>query len=152
MSEQVSWFLELAVKPGQIDDVRALIREMAESAQTEPGALNYEWSISGDERVIHSYERYADSGAVLAHLSVFGEKFAERLLGAVDGLRRPDSSGQRGARRLRSALHDTVRRIRTQTGRSGDAGPSERHVAGNWRSPWKTASTLFPSGSMTNAA
>jgi hypothetical protein len=31
-------------------------------------------------------------------------------------------------------------------------GPSERHVAGSWRSPWKTASTLFPSGSMTNAA
>lgn len=87
MSEQVSWFLELAVKPGQIDDVRALIREMAESAQTEPGALNYEWSISGDEGVIHSYERYADSGAVLAHLSAFGEKFAERLLAAVDPTR-----------------------------------------------------------------
>ena len=29
---------------------------------------------------------------------------------------------------------------------------SERHAAGSWRSPWKTASTLFPSGSMTNAA
>jgi hypothetical protein len=31
-------------------------------------------------------------------------------------------------------------------------GSTERHVAGSWRSPWKTASTLFPSGSMTNAA
>ena len=30
--------------------------------------------------------------------------------------------------------------------------PSKRHVAGSWRSPWKTASTLFPSGSITNAA
>ena len=42
-----------------------------------------------------------------------------------------------------------------ETTRSGDipnAHPSERHVAGSWRSPWKTASTLFPSGSMTNAA
>jgi putative transposase len=29
---------------------------------------------------------------------------------------------------------------------------SERQAAGSWRSPWKTASTLFPSGSMTNAA
>jgi hypothetical protein len=29
MSEQVSWFLEFAVKPGQSDDVRALIREMS---------------------------------------------------------------------------------------------------------------------------
>ena len=32
------------------------------------------------------------------------------------------------------------------------ARPSERHAAGSWRSPWKTASTLFPSGSMTYAA
>jgi len=37
--------------------------------------------------VIHSYEQYADSGAVLAHLSTFGEKFAERLLTAVDPTR-----------------------------------------------------------------
>jgi len=87
MSEQVSWFLELAVKPGQIDDVRALIRDMVESTQTEPGALNYEWSISEDESVVHSYERYADSGAVLAHLSTFGERFAEGLLAAVDPTR-----------------------------------------------------------------
>ena len=29
---------------------------------------------------------------------------------------------------------------------------SLRHAAGSWWSPWKTASTLFPSGSMTNAA
>jgi hypothetical protein len=32
------------------------------------------------------------------------------------------------------------------------AGPGEPQAAGSWRSPWKTASTLFPSGSMTNAA
>ena len=37
-------------------------------------------------------------------------------------------------------------------GHSANAGPSERHSSGSWRSPWKTASTLFPSGSMTNAA
>ena len=53
MSEQVSWFLELAVKSGRSDDVRALIREMVESTQAEPGALNYEWSISDDESVFH---------------------------------------------------------------------------------------------------
>ena len=38
VSEQVSWFLELAVKPGQSSEVRALIHEMVESTQTEPGA------------------------------------------------------------------------------------------------------------------
>jgi len=87
MSEEVSWSLELAVKPGQIDVVRALILEMVESTQNEPGALMYEWSISDDESTIHSYDRYADSDAVLEHLSTFGEKFGERLLGAVDPTR-----------------------------------------------------------------
>jgi quinol monooxygenase YgiN len=87
MSEEVSWFLELTIKPSQIDVVRSLIPEMVDSTQNEPGALIYEWSISDDESVICSYERYADSEAVLAHLSTFGEKFGERLLAAVDPTR-----------------------------------------------------------------
>ena len=73
MSEEVSWSLELTIKPGQIDVVRTLIPEMVDSTQNEPGALMYEWSISDDESAIHSYERYADSEAVLEHLSTFGE-------------------------------------------------------------------------------
>lgn len=87
MSEEISWSLELAIKPGQIDVVRSLIPEMVESTRNEPGALTYEWSISDDESVIHSHERYADSEAVLAHLTAFGERFAERLLPAVDPTR-----------------------------------------------------------------
>jgi quinol monooxygenase YgiN len=87
MSEKISWSLELAIKPGQVDVVRALIPEMVDSTENEPGALIYEWSISDEESVIHSYERYADSEAVLEHLSTFGQKFAERLLAAVDPTR-----------------------------------------------------------------
>ena len=87
MSEEISWFLELAVKPNQLDVVRTLIPEMVHATQNEPGALVYEWSIGDEETAIHSYERYADSEAVLTHLSAFGEKFAERLLAAVDPTR-----------------------------------------------------------------
>lgn len=67
MSEEISWFLELAVKPNQIDVVRTLIPEMVDSTRNKPGALGYEWSVSDKETAIHSYERYADSEAVLAH-------------------------------------------------------------------------------------
>ena len=49
MSEEVSWSLELTIKPGQIDVGRTLIPEMVDSTQNEPGALMYEWSISDDE-------------------------------------------------------------------------------------------------------
>jgi len=49
MSEEVSVFLELTIKPGQIDVVRTLIPEMVESTRNEPGALVYECSISDEE-------------------------------------------------------------------------------------------------------
>ena len=84
MSDHVSWSLEVAVKPGQLDELKAVLAEMIESTQAEPGALIYEWSIGGDGSTAQAYERYADSAAVLAHLTTFGEKFAGRLLGAVD--------------------------------------------------------------------
>ncbi len=83
MSDQVSWLLELAVKPGELDNLRALMAEMVESTQGEPGTLAYEWSIDEGGGVVHVYERYADSAAVMAHLGTFGKRFADRFLGAV---------------------------------------------------------------------
>jgi quinol monooxygenase YgiN len=87
MSEHVSWLLELAVKPGQLETFKTLMTEMVESTRAEPGALVYEWSISDDGSVIHLYERYADSAATLTHLAAFGEKFAQRFLAGVEPTR-----------------------------------------------------------------
>jgi quinol monooxygenase YgiN len=87
MSEHVSWLLELAVKPGELDNFKGLVDEMIESTRAEPGTLTYEWSINEDGSVIHLYERFADSGASVAHLSAFGEKFAPQFLAAVDPTR-----------------------------------------------------------------
>jgi quinol monooxygenase YgiN len=84
MSEAVSWVVELAVKPGKLEEFRTLMNEMVESTQTEPGTLAYEWFVSDDGSVVQIYERYADSDATMAHVRVFGEKFAERFLAAVD--------------------------------------------------------------------
>ena len=87
MSDQVAWLLELAVKPGELENFKALMAEMIESAQGEAGVLTYEWSISDDGSAIHIYERFADSAAVVAHLTAFGETFAQRFLAAVDPTR-----------------------------------------------------------------
>jgi quinol monooxygenase YgiN len=87
MGDQVSWLLELAVKPGEVENFRALMNEMVESTRAESGTLGYEWFISDDGSVVHIYERYLDSAAVMTHLGAFGEKFAERFLAAVDPTR-----------------------------------------------------------------
>ena len=87
MGEQVSWVVELAVKPGELENFRALMDEMVESTRGEPGALSYEWFVSEDGRVVHICERYADSAAAAAHLGTFGEKFAGRFLAMVEPTR-----------------------------------------------------------------
>jgi quinol monooxygenase YgiN len=87
MSDRVSWVLEVAVKPGQLEAFRALMQEMVESTRAESGALGYEWFVSVDGGVVHLYERYADSAAVVAHLATFGERFAGRFLASVDSTR-----------------------------------------------------------------
>ncbi|TIW61021.1 MAG: antibiotic biosynthesis monooxygenase [Mesorhizobium sp.] len=87
MSGHVSWVIEVAVKPGELDNFRGLIKEMIESTRSESGTLMYEWSISEDGSVVHGYERFTDSEAAVAHLSAFAEKFAKRFLAAVDPTR-----------------------------------------------------------------
>ena len=81
----VAWLLELAVKEGELANVKALMKEMVDATQVnEPGALHYEWSLSDDGKQVHLYERYTDSDAVMTHLGTFGERFADRFLGSMD--------------------------------------------------------------------
>jgi quinol monooxygenase YgiN len=84
MGDQISWQVELAVKPGQLDNFRALTGEMVESTRGEPGVLSYERFVADDGKFVHVYERYADSAAALAHLRKFGKNFGERFLSMVD--------------------------------------------------------------------
>ncbi len=88
MSDAVSWVLEINVKDGQLDALKALAREMSEATQAdEPGASHYEWFADPDGMTVHIYERYADSAATMVHLGNFGAKFAERFLACVDPAR-----------------------------------------------------------------
>ena len=84
MGSQVSWRVELAVKPGELENFRALTREMVEFARSEPGVLIYERFAGKDGKVVHVYERYSDSAAALAHLLDFKQRFGERFSGMVD--------------------------------------------------------------------
>src|SRR6186713_2829888 len=83
MDDRISWVLEVAVKPGQLEPFRALMGEMVESTRAESGAMDYAWFVAEDGAVVHLFERYADSAAALAHLGTFGERFAGRFLDAV---------------------------------------------------------------------
>ncbi len=88
MSNHVYWMLELEILAGQDDEFETLMAEMVSATEAnEPGTLNYEWSRSTDGKACHIYERYVDSAAVLTHLGIFGERFAERFLKVVKPVR-----------------------------------------------------------------
>ena len=88
MSNDVYWVLELNIKPGELDNMKALMNEMVEATQAnEPDTLNYEWFISEDEKTCHLYERYADSAAVMTHLGNFRQYFARRFLAVFEPTR-----------------------------------------------------------------
>jgi quinol monooxygenase YgiN len=87
VSDQISWHVELAVKPGQINNFRALTTEMVESTRAEAGVLNYERFISDDGNFVHVYERYTNSATAVAHLQIFAKNFSERFMTMVDRTR-----------------------------------------------------------------
>jgi len=81
MATEISWMLELNLKPGHEKDFAALMNEMvAATRANEPGTLSYEWSLSADGSICHIFERYTDSAAVMIHLATFGRTFAGRFL------------------------------------------------------------------------
>jgi quinol monooxygenase YgiN len=87
MSDQISWWVELAIKPGQLENFQTLTHEMVEATRRERGVLSYQRFISDDGRIVHAFERYADSIAAVEHLRTFERSFSIRFLQMVDRIR-----------------------------------------------------------------
>ncbi len=84
MTNEISWHVELTVKPGQLESFRALTGEMVELTRRERGVLSYQRFVSDDGKLVHVYERYADSAAAVAHLRQFATNFSGRFLTVVE--------------------------------------------------------------------
>jgi len=84
VSDEVAWRAELEVKSDQVASLLALTDKMVQAASLEIGCLSYQRFISPDGKSVHVYERYLNSGAALAHLKGFFEKFAASFAAMVD--------------------------------------------------------------------
>lgn len=83
-SEQVSWLVELKVRPEHLSAFRELSEEMAQAALTEAGTLLFERYVDGENKSVHLIERYVDSHAAMVHLANFREQFARRFSPLVE--------------------------------------------------------------------
>lgn len=81
MKNEIFWIFEFAVKDGQFDKFKDLMKEMvAATKKNEPGTIGYEWTLTEDKSQCHIHERYSDSHATVLHLTTFIEKYAGRLM------------------------------------------------------------------------
>jgi quinol monooxygenase YgiN len=65
----VYFLVDLTIHEGKLDSFEAIVQKMIANTQREPGALGYEWCLSADRKRCRIIETYADSDAVLAHLT-----------------------------------------------------------------------------------
>ena len=98
MSTQVHFLVDLTILEGKFDSFEAIAQEMVASSQQEAGALRYEWYLSADRKRCRIVETYADSDAVLAHLTGWAvQEGVPKLLEAA-GLDRFEVYGDPGAK------------------------------------------------------
>jgi len=75
---QISWWVELIVRPGCLDEFERLTGEMVASTRAESGVLAYQRFISEDRQAVYVHERYENCDAAVAHLVKFAATFGER--------------------------------------------------------------------------
>lgn len=52
---EISWRVELSVKPGQLENFKALTGMMVEMSKNELGTLSYQRFVTDDGRSVHLY-------------------------------------------------------------------------------------------------
>lgn len=66
--DQVQYVVEFVIKPGKLDDFKALARELVERVEAEePGTKSYQWYLSPNGMRCHLHQWYEDSAAFVAH-------------------------------------------------------------------------------------
>jgi quinol monooxygenase YgiN len=65
----VRFRVDCKINAGKLDAFQSIGEAMIAGTQKEPGALEYEWFLSGDRTRCQLLESYANPDAVLAHLT-----------------------------------------------------------------------------------
>src|SRR5271165_5604296 len=68
-SKIVRFTVSLSIADGKLEAFEKIAEVMLAATRSEPGALGYDWYVSGDRRHCRLLETYADADAVVAHLT-----------------------------------------------------------------------------------
>ena len=82
--KEICWWVELAVRPGCLDDFEKLTGEMVTAARAESGVLASQRFIMHDQRTIYVHEQYENSDVAARHLRNFAASFGARYASMVE--------------------------------------------------------------------
>jgi quinol monooxygenase YgiN len=87
MSEPLYLIFQANIREGQYAALLEVSKKLIAQTEQEKGAPLYEWFVSEDKKVVHVIERYADSDALLEHMSNFSKSNGAELMQAVQDAR-----------------------------------------------------------------
>ena len=84
MREEIYWLVTCVVKPGKFAGFTEAIVPLVAATKAEEGSLAYDYSVNEDETLVHIFEAYRDSAAVVSHVTEVFPLYAEGFLAGVD--------------------------------------------------------------------
>ena len=100
----VRFTVDLTINAEKFKEFEGIAQAMIAGSEKEPGALGYDWFLSGDRKRCRIVETYADANAVLAHLtSPVVQELVPKLLEAssLNGFEVYGDPGPKAAEMLR---------------------------------------------------
>lgn len=79
MRDEIYWVVTATLRPDDLDAFTGAITPLVAATREEPGSIAYDYSVSGDRTVVHIYESYRDSAAVVTHVEDTFSRFAEEF-------------------------------------------------------------------------
>lgn len=84
MREEIYWVVTGALVPEDFDAFKEVITPLVEATREEEGSNAYDYSVNDDRTVVHIYESYRDSQAVVTHVRDTFSQFAEEFSALLD--------------------------------------------------------------------
>ncbi|GAA1001668.1 putative quinol monooxygenase [Subtercola frigoramans] len=84
MRNEIYWLVTCEVKPGKFEEFTKVVEPLVAATKAEEGSLAYDYSVNDDQTLVHIFESYRDSTAVVDHVTKTFSQFADAFGACVD--------------------------------------------------------------------
>jgi quinol monooxygenase YgiN len=82
--DEIYWVVTCSVHPGKFARFKTVVAPLVAARLDEPGSQSYDYSVNGDETLVHIYESYRDSTAVVDDVTKTFSQFADDFSACVN--------------------------------------------------------------------